>query len=270
MSLLPENKRRDLSKVTKKRIWIYGKSFVGKTTFANTFPDPLMLNTDGNHTRIDAPVIEVKDQIEVTGRLVNTKLAWQYLKEVLDELERNEHNFKTLVIDLLEDLYEFCRLYKYKELGISHESDNPFKSWDIIRGEYLKTIRRIVNLPIDNIVFISHEDATKDITSRGGDKVTQIKPNINDKIASKVAGMVDFVTRIIAYNDNDRKLTFKQSEEVFGGGRLGVTGREINLHFDELTKLYNEVNNNNISSNETTNNNISSNEEVQQRSRRVR
>lgn len=265
MSLLPENKRRDLTNVVKKRIWVYGKSFVGKTTFANTFPDPLMLNTDGNHTRIDAPVIEIKDQIEVTGRLTNTKLAWQYFKEVLDELERNEHNFKTLVIDLLEDLYEFCRLYKYEELKIKHESDDPFKSWDIIRSEYLTTIRRVVNLPIENVVFISHEDTTKDITRRGGDKVTQIKPNINDKVASKIAGMVDFVTRIVAYDEDDRKLTFKQSEEVFGGGRLGVTGREINLYFQELVKLYDEANN--VRSNEVKNTETNND---QQRSRRVK
>ena len=48
MITLPDNKKRDISKITKKTIWIYGSPTTGKTYFANSFPDPLMLNTDGN------------------------------------------------------------------------------------------------------------------------------------------------------------------------------------------------------------------------------
>lgn len=53
--LLPKNERRNIEKVEKRVIWIYGAPFSGKTTFANAFPDPLMLNTDGNIKFVDAP-----------------------------------------------------------------------------------------------------------------------------------------------------------------------------------------------------------------------
>ena len=52
--LLPKNERRNFDSVNRRRVWIYGAPFSGKTTFANAFPDPLMLNTDGNVTFVDA------------------------------------------------------------------------------------------------------------------------------------------------------------------------------------------------------------------------
>ena len=57
--LLPENKRRTPDATKKKVIWVYGAPFSGKTFFANAFPDPLMLNTDGNIKFVDAPFISI-------------------------------------------------------------------------------------------------------------------------------------------------------------------------------------------------------------------
>lgn len=54
--LLPKNERRDLNATKKKVVWLYGAPFSGKTFFANQFPDPLMLNTDGNIKFVDAPI----------------------------------------------------------------------------------------------------------------------------------------------------------------------------------------------------------------------
>lgn len=54
--------------VQKRVIWIYGRPFCGKTTFANQFPDPLMINTDGNIRYVDAPYIRIRDEVVVQGR----------------------------------------------------------------------------------------------------------------------------------------------------------------------------------------------------------
>ena len=93
--LLPENKRRNLESTTKKVIWIYGSPFSGKTTFANQFPDPIMLNTDGNIKFVDAPYIHIKDEVKKNGRMKETKMAWENFKEVLGELELKDNTFKT-------------------------------------------------------------------------------------------------------------------------------------------------------------------------------
>lgn len=237
LMILPENKRRDLNEVTKKTIWLYGKPFSGKTTFANKFPDPLMLNTDGNIKFVDAPFIPIRDEVSVTGRLTHRKFAWQVFKEAVDELEKKENSFKTIIVDLLEDLYEYCRLYMYDQLGITHESDDSFRAWDKVRTEFLSTIKRLMNLDYENIILISHEDSSKDITKRTGDKVTAIKPNINDKVANKIAGMVDIVARVYA-EDKNRVLSFKADEVVFGGGRLKLRTKEIDLDYEKFEEVY--------------------------------
>lgn len=85
---------------------------------------------------------------------------------------------------------------------------------------------------------------SKDITKKSGDKITAIKPNINDKVASKVAGMVDIVARVVVEDDGSRTLNFKSNEVVFGGGRLkNVKTTTIPLDWDELVNVYNEANN---------------------------
>ena len=239
--LLPENKRRDIQKINKKVIWIYGVPFSGKTFFANKFPDPLMLNTDGNIRFVDAPYIAIKDHVKVEGRQTKRTLAWEIFKDVIAELEKKENDFKTIIVDLLEDTYEHCRLYMYDKLNITHESDDSFSAWDKVRTEFLSTLKRLVNMDYENIILISHEDRSKDITRKSGDKITAIKPNLQDKVATKVAGMVDIVARVVADGD-ERILSFKTNEVIFGGGRLSVTNKVIPLDYDEFLKVYEESN----------------------------
>lgn len=239
--LLPKNERRNIEKIEKKVIWIYGSPFSGKTTFANKFPDPLMLNTDGNIKFVDAPYIAIKDQVTVEGRLTKRKLAWELFKEVIAELEKKQNDFKTIIVDLLEDTYEHCRLYMYDQMGITHESDDSFRAWDKVRTEFLSTLKKLMNLDYENIILISHEDTSKDITKKGGDKITAIKPNLQEKTANKVAGMVDIVARVIA-DGEIRTLSFKTNEVIFGGGRLTSSTNEIPLDYDEFLEVYEEAN----------------------------
>lgn len=239
--VLPKNERRNVESIDKKVIWIYGAPFSGKTYLANEFPDPLMLNTDGNIKFIDAPFIPIKDIVTVEGRMTKRQLAWDVFKETIAELEKKQNDFKTIVVDLVEDTYEHCRLYMYDKLGIEHESDDSFRAWDKVRTEFLSTIKKLMNLDYENIILISHEDTSKDIMKKSGDKITSIKPNINDKCANKLAGMVDIVARVIA-EENKRTLSFKTSEVIFGGGRLSVKVNEIPCEYEELIKVYDEAN----------------------------
>lgn len=239
---LPSVERRDISKVTKRVFWIYGAPFTGKTTFANEFPNPLMLNTDGNIRFVDAPFESIQDKVEVKGRITETKLAWDILDEKISELEKGGNEFKTIVVDLLEDVYQACRFYEYEKLGIEHESDNSFKAWDIVRNTFLQMMKRIVHLSYENIIFISHEDISKDITKKTGDKITAIGPNLQDKAALKVAGMVDIVGRVVV-DDDVRKIQFKSKDYVFGGGRLPkLDVTEIDLDVQQLMDVYDNAN----------------------------
>jgi phage nucleotide-binding protein len=241
--VLPKNERRNIETVNKRTIWLYGSPFSGKTTFANKFPDALMLNTDGNITFVDAPYIAIKNDVRVEGRMTKTTLAWEVFKDAIAELEKKENDFKTIVVDLLEDFYEHCRLYMYQQMGITHESDDSFRAWDKVRTEFLSTMKRLMNMDYENIILISHEDTSKDITRKGGDKITAIKPNLQEKTSNKVAGMVHIVARVVADGDV-RTLSFKTNEVIFGGGRLTVEKNEIPLDYEEFLKVYDEASKN--------------------------
>lgn len=239
--LLPKNERRNLNATKKKVVWLYGAPFSGKTFFANQFPDPLMLNTDGNIKFVDAPYIAIRDTVTVEGRLTKRQLAWEVFADAVAELEKKQNDFKTIVVDLLEDTYEACRVYICDRQGWKHESDDSFRAWDMVTSEFLNTIKRLVSLDYENIILISHEDRSRDLTRKSGDKISSIRPNLREKVANKVAGMVDLVARIVA-DDNDRVLSFKTSEVIFGGGRLTVHNKEIPLDYEAFCEVYEEAN----------------------------
>lgn len=229
--MLPANKKREVNVSSRVKIWIYGAPFSGKTTLANQFPDALFLNTDGNLNSFDSPVVEIKEKVD--GRQIID--VWSLFNDTVNELQKGSE-FKTIVVDLVEDVYEACRRHCYKQLNIEHESDNGFKAWDYVRNEFLTTMKRLMTLDY-NIVLISHEDMSKDITKKSGDKITSIRPNITEKIANKIAGMVDLVGRVVA-DDNRRTMSFKPDEVVFGGGRLKVPNAPIPLNYQALMQIY--------------------------------
>lgn len=239
--ILPKNERRTVGVSGKKRLWIYGSPFSGKTTLCDSFPDVLMLNTDGRIDYVTAPYVKIADQVTVDGHITKTKMMWEVFKETIDELAKKDNDYKSIVIDLLEDTYEGCRLYVYKKLGISHESESSFsKAWDMVRTEFLSTIKKLMNLDYENIVLVSHEDSSKNITKRSGESITTIRPNIQDKIANKIAGMVDVVVRAVVI-DGEHKLKFKSDENVFGGGRINFPKTEIDNDYDKLMEVYDNV-----------------------------
>lgn len=239
INMLPKNERCPIQKTNYMKGWIYAPPFSGKTTFLDKAPDPLNLNTDGNTKYVTMQRQLLADQVKEAGRRTERTFAWQILKDAIADLEKGS-DFETILLDLVEDTYEMCRLYMYDKLGITHESDDSFRAWDKVRTEYLSTIRRLLVLPY-NIFLLSHEDTSKDLTSRNGDKITAIKPNINDKVANKLAGMVDFVARIEVNDDDTRYLSFKTNDVIFGGGRLNMGVDKIPLEWDELVKVYESV-----------------------------
>lgn len=221
-----------------KKLWIFGAPFSGKTTFACGAPKHYVLSTDGNAQYVTDSYKLITDEVKKNGRMIQRTYAWDILKQEIEKLEAGTE-YETIIVDLLEDTYEMCRLYMYNKLGITHESDDSFRAWDKVRTEYLSTMRRLLNLPYD-IVLISHEDTSKDITKRSGENITAIKPNLTDKVANKIAGMVALVGRCLVDGDN-YILSIKTDEVTFGGGRLGINNVVIPLDWKEIEALFDEA-----------------------------
>ena len=237
MLILPKNERVQVDQETAPVLWLYGVPFSGKTTFANQAPDVLHLNTDGNVKYVDGARIIIRDEIKVNGRIKETVFAWQMFKDAVETLCIGQHDFKTIVIDLVEDILEHCRIYMYDKLNITHEADAGYgKGYDMVRTEFLPQIRRLTNAGY-GIILVSHE-IIAEITKRNGEKVTTIKPNLQEKYANKIAGMVDIVGRVIIEEDDRRFIKFKTDNIQFGGGRLKFGTDRVELDYDKFMELY--------------------------------
>lgn len=237
--ILPSTKRVEVKKNDYKKVWIYGVPFSGKTTLADQAPTPLNLNTDGNCKYVTMPRILIKDEVTTTGRLTNRKFAWEVFKDAISELEKGSE-FETIVVDLLEDEYDNARIYMCDKNNWEHESDDSFKAYDIVRTEFLRELKKLLNLPY-NIILISHENTSRDIMSKDK-KITRIETNLPEKIANKVAGMVDIVARVVVNDDESRSLEFKYDSVVFGGGRLkNLKTNKVELSWDALCEVYDDA-----------------------------
>lgn len=241
MVTLPENVKKSPNEIPKyKKIWVYGAPYVGKTYFADSFPDALFLSTDGNTKFISSPSMMIENQIEEGSRLTKpNQYAWDYLKDILAELARGRNTYQTIVFDLVEDMRTLCRKSKYNELGISHESEIPGKAWDVVMNEFYETMNKAANMNY-NIVFISHEDIKTEFMSKTGDNVLAINPNISPKFANKIAGMVDLTMRAVI-EDGKRMLLIKSNEPTFKGSRIHNPPEKIPMTYEALDELYKGV-----------------------------
>lgn len=234
MSLkLPENKKKKPSVNEFPDVFIFGQSYVGKSTFADNVPDVLIFNTDGNTDELASPNILIANEVVVNGRITTTKLAWEVFKEWVDELEKKQNDYKYIAIDLLEDFRELCRVYIYKKMNITHESDAGYgKAYDMVTTEFNTVLKRIKAAGYH--LIICSKEVEGEVTLKSGGKYTTFKPNVPEKVANTIAGLVDVSARAYVDSDGKRWLQLSKKDHVFGGGRYKFTVDKCELSMESL------------------------------------
>lgn len=241
MITMPKLERRKLNAITRKRIFLYGAPMCGKTFFANKFPIPLMLNTDQNVNFDDAaPVISITDHVEVINGRVKKTPAWERFIEVIDMLEREQHNPdrpKTIVVDVLDHLLERCRELVFAQNGMKHESDQGFgKGYDLVRTPYFNQLKRLNDMNYETIIYIGHESAEKSVKTRNGE-MTRWMPSIPSAIADKLQSIVDLTGRVYK-EDGQRWMNVSNDNLTYGGFRYNTELERIPLEYDALMELF--------------------------------
>ena len=231
---LPKNIRREKKIDERPDFWIYGDSYVGKSTFVDQFDNLLFLNTDGNTDNTTSPVINIKDEVVKEGRITKRTFAWEQFLNVVSELETDKDSgFKAIAIDLFEDLREHCRIYVFDKNGWEHESDGGYgKGWAMVKTEFNNAIKRLKNLGYQ-IIYISKE-VKSETTLKGGAVRTNFIPNIDDKTANFTTGTVDLTIRAFMNSDGVRLLQLSKQRNVFGGGRFNFLNDTCELSKDEF------------------------------------
>lgn len=236
--MLPENKKVKREGTSQMKLWIYGEPTIGKTIFANKFPDALFLNTDGNIKYIDSPVEKIVHKPTIDG--------WEHFVNVVEALTKEKHTYKTVVIDLLEDVFQYCRQHYAKKLKIDHEADLGYgKGYDIIRNAFLIVLRTLLNSDL-NVILISHE---KSVTykDRIGREMTKFQPAMSESVMNKISGLVDITGRVTIKSEekedgvvvDNRILYLDATKDQVGGNRIpSIKTEYILLDYAELLKVY--------------------------------
>lgn len=168
--LLPANKPKNKD-ITPKVFFIWGQSMSGKTYLARQFPNPVIINTDGNAKKVDTPSVEVYD--------------FETFVKVLKEIEEGKHDFKTIIIDLVDDIRTMLENYVCKKYEVDDVGEVGYgKGYRDVKMTWQKLMVRLNQLPY-NVIFISHIQEIME------DKQTIERPSLEQKYYNMCMGRCD-------------------------------------------------------------------------------
>lgn len=240
---LPENKKREIKKTVLTELpdlFLYGASYIGKSTVIDSLENVLFVNTDGNYEMYRNPYVFIGKTVTMQGRLKTEVSAWENFLELIDELEKKNNTFKYVCLDLVEDLREHCRVYMCNKLKVPHESDSNYsKAWDMVTTEFNQAIKRIKAAGYK--LMINSKEVAKDVTASTGLKYTAFNPNLPDKSANVLAGMVKLTARVYADEKGNRWFNLEPNPHWFGGGRYNFKVSKCALSVSELLSAINDA-----------------------------
>lgn len=184
MSILPPNKPQKARKVPR-NFFIFGDTMSGKSYLAERFPDPLFINTDGNSEMNTAPSIQIRNERDAQGKL--TKSVIDALDEIILALKNENHGFKTVVIDVIDDLVTMLEQAICYENDVRALSDIPYgKGYSSFNSALQEFVIELKALPL-NVVYISR------IMQVGEGATTKEVPSLKTKYYNVVNGNCDLV-----------------------------------------------------------------------------
>lgn len=233
MSLLPTEPTQVNFDLANQNIYIYGEPGVGKSTFCSHFEKPLFLATEDRHKHLSLYLKKITD--------------WKMFLSTCADIAGGKHNYKTVVIDTIDNLYPLCRAYVYEKIGIDHEADLGYgKGWDLVRGEFFRTLKKLSMLPY-GLVLIGHSEM-EEVKTRTG-SIQRAVPGMPDKVRKELVAMMDFVFfahMILTKEGEKRVLRLSPSENAVAKislpeGSQVEFPQVIPLEFDVLNKYFQEV-----------------------------
>lgn len=201
MFQLPENKPQ-IPKDTPRNFFFYGETMSGKSYLANEFPNPLILNTDGNASANTVPSIQLVNEKNRDGRI--TKSVITQIGEILLALKTQKHSYETVVLDVIDDVIEMIKIAVCDELTpngsqrVRSLSEIPYgKGYDFFNQAITEMVIDLKALPM-NVIYISRQVSEYD--DKGN--ATKDKPSLKDKYVNLINGNSDLMVHTEKLGNN--------------------------------------------------------------------
>lgn len=206
---------------------IYGPPKIGKSSFAANFQDAIFLATEEglNHLSV----------------FKKTIASWKEFKEVCNELVAGKtagtHNFKTVVVDTIDNLHKMATEAVQDSHKVEHISDIPgfAKGFALLNSEFHRVMTQLSKIGM-GLVFISHSK-TIEVDERIG-KYSKTIPTLPGEARKTILGMADFILYLnsVVGNDGDkavekRVIHTKASKYFEAGDRTGRLPEMIPLDY---------------------------------------
>lgn len=201
MSLI--KKAAELTIPTTIYMMVYGQAGMGKTTFALSAPNPLLIDFDGGVGRVNMNHLDGVDIVQVQ--------SWQDVQDVFRE---DLSPYETIVIDTVGKMMDFIIIHK---CGMRQPS---IRDWGGINQEFSTFCRNVRNLG-KNVIFVAHRDTRKE-----GDDLMYI-PALREKNYNSIVTELDLLGYMETRNVQGRvtrTITFDPTNRNDGKNTCGLPG----------------------------------------------
>ena len=183
VSILPPLNRQKKVRRIPRNFFIFGDTMSGKSYLAERFPVPLFLNTDGNSEMIPAQDIQLSNVRDAQGKLKRSVI--DQLDEIILELKTRNPGYKTIVIDVIDDLTVMIEQAICYENDVQSLADIPYgKGYSAFNSVLQSFVVELKSLPM-NVVYISR-------VAKEGDSDVEV-PSLKTKYYNIVNGNCDLV-----------------------------------------------------------------------------
>lgn len=168
--MLPANELKTID-ITPKNYFLWGENMSGKTYLSVQFPNPILLNTDGNAKKVSCPSVEVKD--------------FDTFNQILDELLEGGHTYESIIVDIVDDVKNMISEMICQKHKVQSPADVPYgRATGEIRDIWHNTMIKLTQSKY-NIIFVSHMVDFNDIE----------KPSLGQKELNVCMGRCDVSIR---------------------------------------------------------------------------
>lgn len=212
MFQLPENKPQ-IPIDTPQNYFIYGETMSGKSYLANEFPNPYIINTDGNAKANTVPAYQLENIKDKTGHI--TKSVIDQLSEILLALKTQKHTYETVIIDVIDDVLDLIKIAVANHFGVKSLSEVGYsRGYDYFNQAITELVMDLKALPM-NVIYISRQINEYDDSG----KVTKEIPSLKPKFVNLINGNCDLMIQTQKIGNNyirkiDRRRKAYKSEQV--------------------------------------------------------
>lgn len=225
--MLPTAKSAPKEKIEDFTILLYGAPKIGKSSFCSKIPStPLFLATEPGLNSLSVYQQPIPD--------------WETFLKVCGEISKGNHDFKTIVIDTIDNLYKCCVSHVNTSMHVVHEADLPFgKGYSMIRNEFFRALTKLAMLQC-GLIMIGHVKQEK-VQTRTTEFFKSV-PTIPTSVREHLLGWVDIILFADINADGERVLRTKPNEKYIAGDRtislLGEMPDEVPFDFSQYSKAF--------------------------------